>query len=60
MGRKLEQVGTNFATARDLLAFVWNGKTWWLTPMIVVLLLLTAVVVFLESSAIAPFVYALF
>lgn len=47
-------------TAMELLAFVWRGKAWWLTPLVVVLVLLTAVVVFLEASAIAPFIYALF
>ena len=50
----------NLATARELLAFVWSGRTWWLTPIIVILLLVSALVLFLETSAIAPFIYALF
>jgi hypothetical protein len=58
--RKQRAMGTNLSTTRELIAFVWRGKTWWLTPMIVVLLLLTGVVIFLEASAIAPFIYALF
>jgi hypothetical protein len=48
------------ATARELLAFVRRGRTWWLTPMVLALILLSALVVFLESSALAPFVYTLF
>jgi hypothetical protein len=48
------------ATARELIAFAWRGKNWWLTPLIVLVLLLSLVVVVLESSAIAPFIYALF
>lgn len=60
MGRRLQELAINFSTARELLAFVWHGKAWWLTPIIVVLLLLTAIVVFLEGSAAAPFIYALF
>jgi hypothetical protein len=51
---------TNWSTATELLAFVWRGKRWWLTPVIVTLLLVSGMVVFLESSAIAPFIYALF
>lgn len=51
---------TSWSTAIELLGFVWRGKRWWLTPVIVVLLLVSFMVVLLESSAIAPFIYALF
>ncbi len=51
---------TNLATAKQLLRFVWQGRRWWLTPLIVVLLLMSVLAVFLESSAIAPFIYTLF
>jgi hypothetical protein len=47
-------------TVKELLAFVWHGKTWWLAPVVVVLVLLSALVIFLESSALAPFIYTLF
>jgi hypothetical protein len=55
-----QDIGTNWATTRELLAFVWQSKNWWLAPIIVIILLMSALVVFLESSAIAPFIYALF
>jgi hypothetical protein len=51
---------TNWWTATELVEFMWRGKRWWLTPIIVVLLLVSAMVVLLESSWIAPFIYALF
>jgi hypothetical protein len=35
-------------------------KRYWLLPIVVVLLLFGALIVFTESSAIAPFIYALF
>ncbi len=60
MKKRHRNFGTNVSTAKELLVFVWRGKTWWLTPMIVVLLLLTAIAIFLEASAVAPFIYALF
>jgi len=50
---------TTWSTATELLAFVWRGKRWWLTPIIVVLLLVSGMVVILQTSAIAPFIYAL-
>jgi len=27
-----ESIKTNWATAKELLFFVWRGKNWWLTP----------------------------
>ena len=35
-------------------------KRFWLLPIVIVLLLFSALIVFTESSAIAPFIYALF
>lgn len=49
-----------WSTAKELLEFMWQSRTWWLTPIIVVLLLVGALILFLESSAIAPFIYVLF
>ncbi len=51
---------TNLSTSRELISFIWNGKTWWLTPIVVILIMLSFLVVFLETSALAPFIYALF
>jgi len=60
MGGRGSDFKVDLATARELLASVWRGKSWWLTPIIVVLVLLSVFVVFLETSALAPFIYALF
>ena len=40
--------------------FLKARKRYWLFPIVVVLLLFSALIVFTESSAIAPFIYALF
>lgn len=40
--------------------FLKMRKRYWLFPIIVLLLLFSALIVFTESSAIAPFIYALF
>ena len=49
-----------FGIAGELLAFFWQNKQWWLLPMIVVLLVFGVVMIFAQSSAIAPFIYTLF
>ena len=40
--------------------FVKVRKRFWLLPIVLVLLLFSALIVFTESSVIAPFIYALF
>ncbi|MFP3869865.1 MAG: DUF5989 family protein [Syntrophobacteria bacterium] len=40
--------------------FLKLRKRFWLLPLVLVLLLLGGLIVFAESSAVAPFLYALF
>jgi drug/metabolite transporter superfamily protein YnfA len=44
---------------RELWAWLRHNKKWWLSP-VVVLLLFISFLVFLSSTAIAPFIYTLF
>lgn len=46
--------------AGELLAFLWERKLWWLIPMVTVLLLFGILMIFVQGSAIAPFIYTLF
>jgi hypothetical protein len=56
VGNLTEKVGI----ACELLAFLWERKLWWLIPMVTVLLLFGVLLIFAQSSAIAPFIYTLF
>ncbi len=44
----------------ELLYFMRTSKKWWLGPILVFLVLLSLLIVFTESSALAPFIYSLF
>lgn len=55
-----ERIANRAGIAGELLQFFWQRKWWWLTPMILVLLLLAGLIIFAQSSAIAPFIYTLF
>lgn len=44
----------------ELLAFLWQRKLWWLIPMVVILVLFGVLLIFAQSSAVAPFIYTLF
>jgi len=58
--RFVESLASRMGIIGELLMFFWQRKWWWLTPMILVLLLFGMLVIFAQSSAIAPFIYTLF
>lgn len=45
---------------KEFLDFLKVRKKWWLAPIMIVLLLLGALIIFTQSSAVAPFIYTLF
>jgi hypothetical protein len=49
---------------RGLLAEIWDflriRKVWWLTPILILLVLVGVLIIFAQSSALSPFIYALF
>ncbi len=49
---------------KSLIAEVWNflkvRKAWWLTPIFLMLFFVGALIIFGQSSAVSPFIYALF
>jgi hypothetical protein len=50
----------NQSVISEFWEFLKYKKRYWLLPIVIILLLLGALIVFTESSAIAPFIYALF
>lgn len=49
-----------FSIVGDLWSFMKVRKKWWLLPILVTLVVVGALVVFSHSSALSPFIYALF
>ena len=60
MPKALRAAGRRVGIMGELLSFLWEQKLWWLIPMVSVLLLLGVILIFAQSSAIAPFIYTLF
>jgi hypothetical protein len=50
----------NQSIIKEFWEFLKFRKRYWLLPIVIILLLFGALIVFTESSAVAPFVYALF
>ena len=51
---------SKIAIIREFWLFLRVRKKWWLIPIVVSLLLLGVLLLFAESSAVAPFIYTLF
>jgi len=49
---------------KSLLKEIWDflrvRKAWWLAPIIIMLILVGVLIIFSQSSALSPFIYALF
>ncbi len=50
----------NQSIIKEFWEFLRIRKRYWLLPILIVLGLLSALIVFTEGSAVAPFIYALF
>jgi len=51
---------SKFSVVSQFLQFLKEEKKYWLTPIILVFVLFGLLLVFSQSSAIAPFIYTLF
>ena len=56
----LDQLKSRFSIMSELMAFLWVRRLWWMIPMVVVLLAFGLLIIFTQSSALAPFLYPLF
>jgi Family of unknown function (DUF5989) len=60
MGKAIDSAGRKLGIMHELMTFLWARKLWWMMPMVLTLLLFGLLILFAESSAVAPFIYTLF
>jgi hypothetical protein len=51
---------SKLAIIKEFWSFLRVRKKWWLAPIVIFLLVLGGLLVFANSSALAPFIYSLF
>ena len=51
---------SKMAILKELWSFLKVRKRFWLAPIVIILVLLSLLVIFAQSSAVAPFIYTLF
>ncbi|MCD6355960.1 MAG: hypothetical protein J7L66_01635 [Anaerolineaceae bacterium] len=54
------KIGTKLSVLRELFSYLWQQKLWWMIPMIIILIFVVGLLIFAQSSPIAPFIYTLF
>ena len=64
INKKKWEAAEQFAKNKGMIGEVWDylkvRKKWWLLPIIILLVLVAILVIFGQSSALSPFIYALF
>ena len=55
----MQDLGTRFGIAGELMSYLWSQKLWWMIPLVAMLLVIAALVAFASATAIAPFIYPL-
>ena len=58
--RFMKDTISRLSIIREFFYFFKYRKSWWLAPIVIILLVLGILIVFVEGSAIAPFIYTLF
>lgn len=56
----LKNIKNRLSIFKELWEFMKARKIWWIGPIIIILILLGLVIIFTESVALSPFIYALF
>ena len=51
---------SKISVIKELWDFLKARKRFWLAPIIIILVLLSALIIFAQSSSIAPFIYTMF
>jgi hypothetical protein len=52
-------MSNNKSLLREVWDFLKVRKAWWLIPIIILLVLIGVIIIFGQSSALSPFIYAL-
>jgi len=55
-----KRILSRFGILKELFRFLWENKLWWMIPIVVVFILLGIFIYLAQSSAVVPFIYALF
>jgi len=56
----LKKEKSRLFTLKEFFVFLWQNKIWWMAPIVLIFLLSGLLIIFTQSAAVVPFIYALF
>ena len=56
----LKGIKRKMRVIQELFHFLWEQKLWWMIPMVVLLIVFAILLIFAQSTPLAPFIYTLF
>jgi drug/metabolite transporter superfamily protein YnfA len=60
MEKQYSRFLARIGTIGEFFVFLWRRRLWWMIPMFLVLAIFVILLVFAQSSSLAPFIYTLF
>jgi hypothetical protein len=57
--RPISNTTSRLGTIRELFAFMWARKLFWMIPMVFMLVLIAVLMIFAAATPAAPFIYSL-
>ena len=60
MKKIIKAITGRFATGAELMRFFWESKLGWMIPVVMLLLAVGFLMIFAQSTPIAPFIYTIF
>jgi len=55
-----KSIKRRFSISGELIEFLWSQKLWWMIPFIVIFLIFVLLLVFIQTTSLAPSNYLIF
>jgi len=47
-------------TVGELMTFLWRERLWWMIPFVLTIVVIAGMMIFLQATPVAPFLYTIF
>jgi uncharacterized membrane protein len=58
--QRFQGLNSRLSTVKELFAFFWQNRLWWIIPFVAVFLIIGLLLFFAQSSPIGPLLYTVF
>lgn len=58
--KNINLFAVKFSIVKELMNYLWSNKLWWAMPIIFIIFILMIILLFGQSTGLAPFIYPIF